>query len=197
MAMNMIGASDELNHEMYMNMTSPQSSDYMVQMYIVNDSLYMTNPNDSTEWIKTKLMDKIWEEENIAGRQMALVEGFFDAKYVGIENIGGLNCYKIDVEPNWGALLNASDLSDTANVSNEEMVSMIKDSTCTAWIAENNYYPVQIFFSMTLDTQFLGNMTMNMTMTTSNINQPVTIELPSAAKNAKAISYEDFVAGND
>lgn len=196
MTMNMIGASDELNHEMYMSMTSPQTSDYMVQMYIVNGSLYMTNPNNSTEWIKTKLKDKIWEEENIAGRQMSLVEGFLDAKYVGKENIGGLNCYKIDVEPNWETLFNASGLNDTANISNEEMVNMIKDSACTAWITENTYYPVQIFFSMTFNVAPLGDMTMDMTMTTSNINQPVTIELPSAATNATEISYEDLVAGN-
>jgi hypothetical protein len=33
-----------------------------------------------------------------------------------------------------------------------------------------------------------------MTMTFFDINQPVTVTLPSAAKNATEISYDDFMA---
>jgi hypothetical protein len=194
--MYMTGAADEINREMYMTEISPQAPDYMMQVYMVDGWLYMTDPEDSTEWIKTELVDEIWEERNIADQQMSLVEGFLDAKYVGMENIGGFNCYKIDIDPNWDAIFNAADISETEGVSNEEMIDMIKETSCITWIAENDYFPIQVFFSMTMDMQFLGDMTMDMTMTVSNINQPVTVTLPVTAKSATEISYEDFMAGD-
>jgi hypothetical protein len=115
-----------------------------------------------------------------------------------MENIGGFNCYKIDVDPNQDALFSASDMSGTEGLSNEEINDMMKDSSCTAWVAESTYFPMQISFSMTLEMDVYGEkypITVDMTMTFSNINQPVTINLPAAAQNATAISYEDFMAG--
>jgi hypothetical protein len=196
MTMYMTGAADDTNREMYMTTTAPEIYDEVMQVYVVDDWIYMTDSNG--DWIKTELTDDIWEEQNPTSQQMGLMEGFFDAKYLGMETIGGSNCYKIAIDPNWDALLSAADMSETEGLSNEEMIDMIKDSSCTAWVAENTYFPMQIFFSMTLEMDILGqkySVTTDMTMTFSNINQPVTITLPAAAKNATAISYEDFMSG--
>ena len=195
--MYMTGAADEINRETYMIITDPEMPDEDMPMYIIDDWTYTTDSNG--DWIKTELTDDIWEESNTASQQMGLMEGFSGANYLGMENIGGFNCYKIDVDPNWDALFSAADMTETEGLSNEEMIDMIKDSSCTAWVAENTYFPMQIFFSMTMELDMFGqqySITTDMTMTFSNINQPVTINLPAAATNATEISYEDFMAGN-
>ena len=196
---NMIGAGDNLNQEMYLVETSPDMPDYDMEVYIVDDWIYRTNPNSSTEWIKTGLTEDIWAKQDITDQKLGLLSEYLGARYIGMESINGINCYKIDVEPNWDAIFAAADISETEGVSKQDMIDMIKDTSCTAWVAEATYYTARIFFGMTIEMDILGqkySMTMDMTMTTSNINQPVTINLPAAAKSAKAISYEDFMAGN-
>ena len=193
MNMTMVGAFDEVGHEMYMVMTEPGISDEDMQIYMVGDWIYATN--SSGEWMKTELTNEIWEKEFVVGQQLGLLEGFSDAKYLGMENIGGVNCYKIDVDPNWDAILSATNMSEVEGFTKEEIIDMIKDTSCIVWTAENSYYPMQIFFSMTIDAQYLGDVAMDTTMTFSSINQPVVIDLSSEAQNATEISYEDFIAG--
>jgi len=196
--MNMVGAGDNLNQEMYLIGTSPQIQDYDMEVYIVDDWIYMTNPDSSSEWIKTRLTEDIWDEQDITGQQLGLLNDCFATRYIGMENINGVNCYKIDVQPNWDAIFAAADISETEGISEQDMIDMIKDTSCTAWVAENTYYTMRIFLGMTMEMELMGetySMTMDMTMTTSNINQPVTINLPVAAKSATEVSYEDFMSG--
>ena len=196
--MNMVGAGDNLNQEMYLTGTSPQMQDYDMEVYIVDDWIYKTNPNSSVEWIKTGLTEDIWDKQDITGQQLGLLDECLEAKYVEMENINGINCYKIDIDPNWDAIFAAADISETEDLSKQDIIDMIKDTSCTAWVAENTYFPMQIFFSMTLEMDISGAkypIMMDVTMTFSNINQPVTINLPAAAQNATAISYEDFMSG--
>lgn len=196
--MNMVGAGDNLNQEMYIIGTSPQMQDYNMKMYIVDDWIYMTSSDSSEEWIKTRLTEDIWEEQDITGQQLGLLNDCFATRYIGMESINGVNCYKIDVQPNWDAIFAAADISETEGLSQQDMIDMIKDTSCTAWVAENTYYTMKIFLGMTMEMDILGqkySFTIDMTMTTSNINQPVTITLPIAAKNATEISYEDFMSG--
>jgi hypothetical protein len=196
--MNMVGAGDNLNQEMYLVGTSPDMPDYDIKVYIVDDWLYMTDPNSNTEWIKTGLTEDIWSQQDITSQQLGLLSGCFKSQYLGMENINGINCYKIDVEPNWNAIFAVANISETEGLSQQDMIDMIKDTSCTAWVAENTYYTMEIFLSMTMEMEILGetySMTMDTTMTTSNINQPVAITLPAAAENATVISYEDFMAG--
>lgn len=197
--MYMAGAIDEADREMYMTMTSPDIVDYTMQIYIADDWLYMIDPEYGTSWIKTQLTEDMWEEQNLTAQNMELLDNFIKAEYIGMENIGGLNCYKIEVDPSWDAIFSATDMEETEGVSTEEIIDMIKDTSCIAWIAEGTYYPMQIFFSMTMEMDILGqvySMTMDMTMTCSDINQPVNITLPVAAQNAEEVSYEDFMSGN-
>ena len=196
--MNMVGAGDNLNQEMYLIGTSPQIQDYDMEVYIVDDWIYMTSPNSSTEWIKTGLTEDIWAKQDITGQQLGLLSEYLGAKYIGMENINGINCYKIDVEPNWDAIFAAAKISQTEGISKQDMIDMIKDTSCTAWVAEATYYTGRISLGLTIEMQVMGQtypITMNMTMTTSNINQPVTIALPATAINATEVSYEDFMAG--
>jgi len=195
MEMYMVGAFDEANREMYMTMTASEVYDEAMQMYVVDDWVYITD--EYGDWMKTALTDDIWEEQSPTTQQMGLMEGFIEAKYVAIENIGGASCYKIDIDPNWDAIFNATDLSGTEGISNEELIDMIKETSCSMWIAENTYFSMQIFFDMTMEMEVLGetySVDMDMTMTFSNVNQPVTITLPLAANEAVEISYEDFIA---
>lgn len=192
--MYMSGAIDEAGRAMYMTMTSP-GDDYTMQVYITDGWLYMIDPDYSTSWIKTRLTEDIWEEQNPVSSQMEVLEDFLKAGYLGMENIGGFNCYKIDVDPNWEAVLSATDMDETDYYSTEELIDMIKDTEFVFWIAEGSYFPMQMFFSMTMEMEILGetySVDMDMTMTFSNINQPVNITLPAAASNATEVSYEDM-----
>lgn len=195
--MHMSGAMDEANRAMYMTMTSPEY-DYTMQMYITGGWLYMIDPDYSDSWIKTRLTDDIWEQQNPTVQQMELLEDILDAKYLAMENVGGLNCYKIDIDPNWDAILSATEMDETEYYSNEELIDMIKNTECVIWVAEGSYFPVQMFFSMTMEMEIMGqtySIDMDMTMTFSNINQPVNITLPAAAADATEMSYDEFMSG--
>lgn len=196
MEMYMMGSVDEAEQAMYMSMTSPDIGDYSLQMYILDDWIYMYDSESGTGWYKTKLTEDMWEEQDPVGPQMELLEDFVEANYLGMESISGFNCYKIDIDPNWNAIFSATEMEETDGISTDELTDMIKDTQCVTWIAEGSYYPIQIFFGMTMDMMFLGEMTMDMTMTFFDINQTVTITLPSAAKNATEISSYDFTEGN-
>jgi hypothetical protein len=189
-----VGVLDKTDRALHMTTTSPDIVDYTVQRYIVDDWLYKIDSDYSTSWIKTQLNDNIWEEQNAVERTMELLDDFLEAKYVGMENISGFNCYKIEIDPNWDAIFSAIHLEEPEGSSTEELIDMFKHIECNVWIAENSYYPMQIFYSMTIDMPFLGEMTMDVTMTFSEFNQPVTITLPAAAQNAEEVSYEDFLA---
>lgn len=198
LAMQMSGAMDEANQAMYMTMTAPDI-DYTMQMYITDGWLYMIDPDYSTSWIKTRLTEDIWEQQNPTAQQLELLEGFVEAKYLAMQNIGGSNCYKIEVVPNWNAILGATDMDETDYYSTEQLVDMIKDTECMVWVEEASYYPVQLYFSMTMEMDILGekySVTMDMTMTFTDINQPVNITLPAAASSATEISYDDFMYGD-
>ncbi|MFA5367400.1 MAG: DUF6612 family protein, partial [Dehalococcoidia bacterium] len=150
-------------------------------------------------WIKTRLTEDLWQDQNPVASQMELMEDFLKANYLGMESIGGFNCYKIDVEPNWEALLRATEMEDMDYYDTDELLDMIKDTKCVVWVAEGSYFPMQIFFSMIMEMDFFGqkfSVAVDMTMTFSNINEPVTITLPEAALSATEISYEDFMYGD-
>jgi len=191
---NIVGIANESNKEMYLNETSQNTNNVLFQMYAINGQLYMTDPRDNASWVRIELVDKIWEDANKAGSYMASLENFDKARYVGMENISGTKCYKIEINPDKEALLNILGLSSSRNVSTEEMTSMIKDPHCFAWIAENSYYPLQIFFTLIFDTQFLGDMSINSTIGFSGFNYPVVITLPVGAENATEISFDEFMA---
>jgi hypothetical protein len=194
--MNMVGAVDEASRSMYVITTSSDVADFSMQIYILNDWLYMLDSEYGASWIKTELTEDMWEEQNPVGSQMELLEDSIEAKYLGMETIGEFNCYKIEIIPNWDAIFSATDMEENEGYSTEELTDMIKDTQCMTWIAEDSYYPIQIFFSMTMDMSFLGDMTMDITMTFFDINQPVTITLPAGAKNATEISYDDYTEGD-
>ena len=78
MEMYMSGAIDEADRAMYMTMTAPDL-DYTMQVYITNGWLYMLDPDYSTSWIKTKLTEDIWQEQNPVASQMELMEDFLQA----------------------------------------------------------------------------------------------------------------------
>jgi len=198
LVMYMAGSMDEANREMYMTMTSPDY-DYTMQMYITDGWLYMIDPDYSESWIKTRLTDDIWEQENPTAGQMELLEDVLEAKYLAMEIVSGSNCYKIDVDPNWDAILSATDMEETEYYSTDELIDMIKDTECVIWVAEGSYLPMQMFFSMTMEMEIMGqkySVDVDMTMTFSNINQAVDITLPSAALDATEMTYDEFMAGD-
>jgi len=188
---HIVMAADNASREMYMVATSNQSQSE-IGMYIVDDWLYMSVPTAQLKWIKTALTEDIWNREYNSIQELQLTKGFIDAKYIGMEDIGGVNCYKIDVKPNLDAIFNESGVSATQNI-------ISNDTSCCAWIAENTYFHMKVTLNMTIEMETLSQkytMSENISMVTSSISKPVTIVLPAEAQNATAISYATFESGS-
>jgi len=186
------------NRQMYMTVTSSDMPNSNSSMYAVNGWVYVSEPGTKLKWVKTKLTDDIWNEDFGAGANLGLMGMVADAKYLGMENIGGINCYKIDITFDLVALLNATGMSDFAG-ENSSLQDMFKGTLYIVWVAENTYYPAKMIIDMKthqveIETQTLS-MSMYMRITYSNVNQPIAVILPAAAQKATAISYATYKSG--
>jgi hypothetical protein len=200
--MNMIAMGEEMNYSsstsmdisnrtLYESETDAMYINDTDMTYILNNWVYEYNPGVKAEWVRTPLTEDIWSEEyqpNAANQTLALLNFPTAVQYIGQETVAGTNCYKINVNPNPAVILGALDMSDYGSISPSDVV---KSSSCTVWIDESTYYPLKISIDMTISTVLL-----NVVSTISNINQPVNIVLPAAAKNATAINYSTFESGN-
>lgn len=170
----------------------PVSTCNISEVYILNNWIYMYNLGQN-EWIKTPLTEDIWNTEYGADEDWEIWNNSTNAQYIGMELVGGINCYKISVKPN------PATISDMLNMTGLAMFSSSnKVKNCTVWIDKSTYYPLKTSLNMTLESDSMSmepehfTISANIVFAFSNINKPVTIVLPAEAQNATAISYSTF-----
>lgn len=204
MTMHVGGMSDELNVSASISVDKPNRKLYAAEtwsiftgeaeVYILNNEMYMSNPMAKAKWVKTPLTEDFFREALDFGvnQELIVLNNFTDAQYIGTDLVGGINCYKINVNPNSAALLSAFNVSGLGNVSPSDD---IKSSSCTVWVDDSTYYLLKMSCNMAFESKDYTEL-VNSVFTTSNINQPVNIILPVEAQNATALTNAQFESGN-
>jgi len=178
---------DVTNEELYMLFTSSDPEYGTFSMYIKGDWAYMETEGD---WYKIYLTDEIWEQELNTITQWDLLQDFIEVKYVSNEIVNGVECYKLEIQPDLQALFNAIMGEDTGFEIDFEEV--IKDFSLFTWVSTDNFYQMKQTTYMTIDMdlsfmQMSGDI--NSTMDFTHYNEPVDIQLPAGAKNAEVVEY--------
>jgi len=195
MTMDSFTAEDRLNRASYYSQNISLWYDAIEpnsEVYNFNNSLYVYS-SLKPKWIKTESEVDFWDEESINDLFQEFDSNSLDVNYMGMETIGGIDCYKIGFKLN---LASAEDIIEYFEFNMSELdKTSLSDLECISWIDEDTYYSLKASIAGDMVVENV-HVSLNMIMTITNINQPVNIVLPEAAINATVISYSDYKSGN-
>jgi hypothetical protein len=215
MSENAIGSIDFANKEMQMSinasMAFPGSGgdmDIAEAIYLTGGWLYLevSAPGEGDRWVKEKLPDYAWTSENPLAQQVEFLQTAFQVTKVGTEKVDGVDCYIIQVTPDMGALskwILSQQQSTGLDLGNIDLSKVFKSYSVKEWIAKDKYLPVkaEINASLEIRPQDMGEtpesadmdkMTMNISEQVKYLDygKPVTVQLPTEAKNAEEVPSE-------
>jgi len=192
--MDVTGAIDELNREMYMDtqmsMSMPLPMETGMETYIVGDWIYMgvEIPGEPAMWMKMTMAEYMWEELDITSQQLDLLMDFVEVELLGTETVGGVECYKLGVTPEmetlweWAQMQGDMEELDPAL----DLEDIITDFSITEWVAKDTYFTTKAVIDMTMTIES-DTIDMTMTMLMYGFNEAVIIELPPEAEAAEEI----------
>ena len=187
-AVDVKGAIDEYNKALYIDMSNAERNESM-QLYIVDNWEYINvfGPNLSSTWNKTPLISNTWETRNLPKQQVNTLRNFIGENYIGTETVGGIECYKLEVEPDLVEVLKwATGEVDMEGLDPSIDVSdIVSEESVTIWVATDTNYIVQTVIEATLSIDLESvvlSISQYITMVRSQFNQPVSIELPPEAE---------------
>jgi hypothetical protein len=209
MNMSYTGAADFVNRKMradmtmnmYMPMLGEDEMTMDMEMYLVNDMMYMMMevPEMGPQWMKSDMPMGYWEKMDFAGSQVDLLEAA-QFELMGTESVGGIDCYVLrvtpDVERLWQWYLGQQQLSEGGGPEIEPgmIADIFRSFSVKQWVAKDTYFMTKAEIDMTLEItpEAMGQpgesgiLTMDIT---SNVraydyNQPVSIVLPPEAEAA-------------
>jgi hypothetical protein len=137
----------------------------------------------SSTWNITPVTEDTWWVRNLPMQQVNALHNFIQVNYIGTETIGGIECYKLEVEPDLVQVLqwftgeaDMGELDPSIDVSD-----MVSGQSLTVWVAIDTNYIVQTVIEATLsvDLEYMVmSIGQSISTTRSQFNQPVSIELP-------------------
>jgi hypothetical protein len=178
------GIVDEQNRALHINMSHTGHNESM-QLYVVDNWEYINvyGPNLSSTWNITPVTEDTWWVRNLPMQQVNALHNFIQVNYIGTETIGGIECYKLEVEPDLVQVLqwftgeaDMGELDPSIDVSD-----MVSGQSLTVWVAIDTNYIVQTVIEATLsvDLEYMVmSIGQSISTTRSQVNQPVSIELP-------------------
>jgi len=178
------GDIDEQNKALHINMSHTGHNESM-QLYVVDDWEYIKvyGPNLSSTWNKSPVTEDTWSVRNLPLQQVSALSDFIAVNYIGTETVGGVECYKLEVEPDLVQLLqwftgdaDMEELDPSIDIS-----EMVSEPSLTVWVAADTDYLVQTVIEATLsiDLEYMVmSIGQSISMTRSQFDQPVSIELP-------------------
>ncbi|MFC1905576.1 DUF6612 family protein [Chloroflexota bacterium] len=202
------GAMDKAAQAMQiaLNMTTETpgegKQDVSMESYLVSGAMYtkVTVPQKGEQWIKMSMPEGIWESQNRLNQQAELLAMAEEVKYLGIEDVGGIQCYVVAITPSAKSINElvsqvAMPAMGGIDPSKINLANMIKEMSIKQWVARDSYLFMKTSQHMTmeLNAEDLGipkdefammAADISVEMTFSDYNQPVSIELPQAALEA-------------
>ncbi|QNT76917.1 DUF6612 family protein [Dehalogenimonas etheniformans] len=167
------------------------------QMYLINDTMYIKGEvqdsgMDPNTWYKQVLpatdLSAMWTSQDI-GSQIQILLDSAALQIVGTESIGGVQCYKLKINPNMDKFMSylGASGSDLADMGIANAAQAFKQLDVTIWVSTASYLPAKMDMALGLNVDSQGQtmtITMVLSQTFNKVNQPVNITLPTAAQNA-------------
>ena len=207
----MTGAYDEKEQELSMvvsiEISVPDEDPMKIDMeiYFVDGWTYarMGMPSMEPQWVKSKMMyDELTHEMGETGfikPQMELLKSA-DADVTGIEKVGDVNCYVLELTPDrgdfWDMVMQQVLMTGggTTYTPMEDLEEKIRSYSVKYWIDKNKYFLIKadIAANIEIALEAIGifgeegsvKMDITMTMRMFNYNKPVSIALPPEAQDA-------------
>jgi predicted small lipoprotein YifL len=177
-----------------------------VEIYIIEGMAYskMTTPGEEPTWEKEKAPDD-WLEKWQQSGQMGMV--FYSdcievleaaqVEVIGSEMIGGIDCYVLEVTPDFQQLWKLFShqlFQEPSDVTEEYIQEVIRSFSVKHWIAKDTYFlmkaEIDIAVELTPETSGPSAMEQAMVLLAYNYNQPVYIVLPPEAEEAIEVPME-------
>lgn len=151
------------------------------------------------QWIKVGLTDEIWQERNQFDQQLRILETALSVSYLGIEEVDGVACHVVEVEPNIAEIGNLLAQQQSAGLGVDygdlDLGSLLQEMKIKEWLAVDGYLMMKTEIHMLMDMEpaDIGataadfermSMDMSMVMKPYSYNQPVAIQLPAGAEQA-------------
>ena len=222
----MNGASDKVNRRTYTDMqtsTVPSTAvEGELEMYNMGDWVYLKagTPGEPPIWLKWEICLQCGggAKLDIVGQQVDLLEDFVGVEVIGTDMVGATECYVLEVRPEleklWGWLQDQLALQNQLPALDSNLEEVISDFAVNQWIAKDTYFIHKSTLDMTLTfpssssscpscgliPPLLGESArtydINATVMVYDINQPLNIELPPEAEDAKEWSFTVPILGS-
>lgn len=164
----------------------------VMDMYIVDDYLYM---GIMDEWMKVLVDEQIWDEQDQVELTTSLIESG-EIIFEGEERVDGTNYYVITLKPDLETLmeiaLESQGLGDLM-FGLEDFTDMIREYDFKVWINKETFV-IEIsedYIHMVIEDIEGGEGGLSMKVVSKakikNINEPVTINLPTEALKAQEL----------
>ena len=206
MAVDMEGAVDKSNEEMYvdmdivMKMTGEEDIEMSMGTYMVDDWIYVGMDMFGTDmmWWKTHMEAGDWYEHDIVTQQLDILSDV-EVELVGTDTVDGTECYVLDVMPDIEELWSMMEFMGAEEGLPPELnlEDVITDYAVRQWVAKDTYITLKttenlkmVFTpeSFGIPPELVGEFDvtadMAIVITLHHINEPVTIELPLEAEDS-------------
>lgn len=153
-----------------------------MEMYVVNETMYM---NVQGTWLKQDLANATAEAE--AQPTMTPAPGQFmnatEVSFEGNTTIDGTDVYELAVDVDEDAI------TEALEGSGQSMAGMmsIEDVSYTLFVTQDDYRLKRLAGTMDMTVQGT-DANADMQITLSGFNEPVTVDLPDAARNAESMN---------
>jgi len=213
MVIDVEGAIDKPNEEMYMDMTmimemtGEEDMEMSMALYIVEDWMYAGQemPGEPATWLKMLMPEGMWEQiseqYDIVAQHLDVLLGV-EVQLVGTETVDGTECYVLEVIPSMEELWALMQLAGAGEglPPGLDFEELITDFSIRYWIAKDTYFTLKSAVELTmvlapedlgippeLAGEFDATADMSMTGIMHHFNEAVSIELPPEAEAAEEI----------
>jgi hypothetical protein len=201
------GSMDKVNKKMLLSMTLTQQTEdsqskgaqSTAEIYVEGDDMWVKSSGLGTSpqgWHEQAASAGLWQEQDIISQQEKLLKTS-EIRLSGIEKVRDSDCYLLEISPDiesiWETIkqqIGAGQLPQGVDPQ-----KMFQEVSMKTWIARDTFLPLRVQEAMTLtiNSRDLGvqapagtssvTMKINLDLTASDYNQPISIERPDRLKN--------------
>jgi hypothetical protein len=175
-------------------------------MYAFDNISYiqMTMMGSTDNWTKASLPVDFWyTQENEQSIENLLQAA--EAESLPSQKVGGVDCYVLQLNPDYAAIQQM--LNQQADTGEEvpDIASLISNLSIKVWVAKDTSYltKIEVVLAANIPSEVLGGaaggeglaVSLTVTMQMTDVNEPVSIELPDEAQNAEWGNPLDMLSG--
>jgi Family of unknown function (DUF6612) len=149
----------------------------------------------SDNWTKTALPLDFWYTQETEQFIENILQQAADAESQSSEKVDGVSCYVLKLNPDYAALQTMLEQQADTGEEVPEIANLISSLSIKVWVAKDTSYvtKIEVVADANIPAEVLGGTAggegltvhLEVTMEMTDVNEPVTIELPAEAENAE------------